>query len=55
MKMKKWNEESAPNNNLPAAGIKSSELIGNGEEPQFSEELSDGGERNEMIERADKK
>ncbi|MCK6204919.1 hypothetical protein KZX50_05500 [Bacillus infantis] len=52
--MRKWNQESAPNNNLPAAEIKSSELIGNGEELQFSEELSGGGERNEIIERAEK-
>jgi hypothetical protein len=52
--MRKWNQESAPNNNLPAAEMKSSMLIGNSDELKFSEELSDGGERNEAIEKAEK-
>ena len=46
-----WNEQSAPNNNLTAATIQTSKLVEKkgiqGEE--FSEELSDGGERNEII------
>jgi hypothetical protein len=49
--MGKWNEQAAPNNNLPANTIKSSALLlGNQAEHEFSEELSDGGERNQNIE-----
>ncbi|MFC0270576.1 hypothetical protein ACFFIX_03790 [Metabacillus herbersteinensis] len=46
--MKKPNEEAAPNNNLSSAEIRTSELV---EPPdrEFSEELADGGERNELI------
>jgi hypothetical protein len=46
-----WNEQSAPNNNLPAATIQSSKLVGKVgiHNKEFSEELSDGGERDEMI------
>ncbi|MCL6570512.1 MAG: hypothetical protein K6T88_02350 [Bacillus sp. (in: Bacteria)] len=49
--MGKWNEQSAPNNNLPPMTIKTGELLGNGKEHEFSEELSDGGERNQIIQR----
>lgn len=42
----KWNKESAPNNNLSAADFKISEVE---TEHEFSEELSDGMERNEYI------
>lgn len=52
MKMKKWNEESAPNNNLANETIANSTLVeekGIMSHP-FAEELSDGGERNESIE-----
>lgn len=45
--LKKWNEQAAPNNNLSAADIKNSNLP---KEHEFSEELSDGMERNETIE-----
>ncbi|WP_062353623.1 hypothetical protein [Bacillus kwashiorkori] len=49
--MSKLNNESAPNNNLSAADIKFSKLVQNEE---FSEELSDGGERNNMINKQQK-
>jgi hypothetical protein len=46
-----WNEQSAPNNNLTAATIRTSKLVGKKgiQSEEFSEELSDGGERNEII------
>lgn len=47
----KWNEQSAPNNNLSSVTIKSSKLVNKDMEHEFSEELSDGGERNELIEK----
>ncbi|MFJ7727596.1 hypothetical protein ACIQXV_15710 [Neobacillus sp. NPDC097160] len=46
-----WNEQAAPNNNLPPKTIKSGELVGNEAKHEFSEELSDGGERDQFIER----
>jgi hypothetical protein len=50
--MGKWNEQAAPNNNLPAKTIRSSDqLLGENAEHEFSEELSDGGERNKFIEK----
>lgn len=50
--MGKWNEQAAPNNNLPAKTIRSSDqLLGNKAEHEFLEELSDGGERDEFIQR----
>jgi hypothetical protein len=49
--MRKWNEEAAPNNNLSAAQIQTSFLIRKKQEHEFSEELSDGGERNERFNR----
>ncbi|MED4205227.1 hypothetical protein [Neobacillus mesonae] len=45
--MAKWNEQAAPNNNLSPKTIKTGNLLGKHE---FSEELSDGGERNQYIE-----
>lgn len=47
--MSKWNEQSAPNNNLGSAQIRSSNLVSRKNDHEFSEELSDGGERNEII------
>lgn len=47
--MGKWNEQAAPNNNLSSKTIKSSNLIGQNNDHEFSEELSDGGERNNFI------
>lgn len=46
-----WNKQAAPNNNLTSETIQNSKLVANnkaGEHP-FSEELSDGGERNQFI------
>ena len=47
--MVKWNEQAAANNNLPSTTIKSSKLVNDKKDHEFSEELSDGGERNEII------
>lgn len=49
--MGKWNEEGAPNNNLSAETIANSKLVGKKglQNHEFSEELSDGGERDEAI------
>lgn len=49
--MGKWNEQAAPNNNLPPATIKTGELLAQDTGHEFSEELSDGGERDQFIER----
>jgi hypothetical protein len=54
--MGKWNEQAAPNNNLPAKTIRSSEqLLGEQVDHEFSEELSDGGERNKYIQESEKR
>jgi hypothetical protein len=45
--MGKWNEQAAPNNNMPRKTIKHGELVGSEAKLEFSEELSDGGERNQ--------
>lgn len=37
-----WNEQAAPNNNLPPRTIKQGELVGEEAKHEFSEELSDG-------------
>lgn len=47
--MDKWNEQAAPNNNLSANTIESGELLSENAKHEFSEELSDGGERNQNI------
>ncbi|WP_180232908.1 hypothetical protein [Bacillus sp. AFS055030] len=53
--MSKWNEQAAANNNLPSSTIRTSEeLLGKKREHEFSEDLSDGGERNQMIEMLNK-
>ncbi|MDP4084876.1 MAG: hypothetical protein Q8934_09705 [Bacillota bacterium] len=53
--MGKWNEQAAPNNNLPSQSIRSSELLlGKKANHKFSEELSDGGERDEIIKKQKK-
>lgn len=47
----KWNEQAAANNNLPSSTIRTSELLlGKKADHEFSEDLSDGGERNQNIE-----
>lgn len=50
--MKKWNEEGVPNLNLTSTELKASKLVSKKEvkDHEFSEELADGGERNETIE-----
>lgn len=48
--MGKWNEQAAPNNNLAPKTIKAGELVGDEAKQEFSEELSDGGERDQYIE-----
>ena len=48
--MGKWNEQAAPNNNLPPKTIEQSDmLLGKKADHEFSEELSDGGERDQNI------
>ncbi|MFJ5713009.1 hypothetical protein [Neobacillus sp. NPDC093127] len=49
--MGKWNRQAAPNNNLAPKTIKTGELVENEAKHEFSEELSDGGERDQYIER----
>lgn len=54
--MGKWNEQAAANNNLPSKTIRTSEqFLGEKAEHEFSEELSDGGERNQFIKNQTKK
>lgn len=55
--MSDWNEQSAPNNNLHPATIRTSRLVGKKglRESEFSEELSDGGERDDLIQKQLKK
>lgn len=53
--MSKWNEQAAANNNLPSSRIRTSELmLGKKADHEFSEDLSDGGERNLNIEMLNK-
>lgn len=52
--MSKLNHEAAPNNNLTAGDIKASNIGKEENEHPFSEELSDGGERNELIDKLEK-
>ncbi|PLR99696.1 hypothetical protein [Bacillus sp. T33-2] len=49
--MGKWNEQAAANNNLRAETIRTSNIVGDNHAAshEFSEELSDGGERDEAI------
>lgn len=48
-KMSDWNEQAAPNNNIPPRTVKPYELLNQKKEHEFSEELSDGGERDQYI------
>lgn len=52
--MVKWNEKASDNNNLPSTTIKKSKHVGKKIEHEFSEELSDGGERNRFIKNSQK-
>jgi hypothetical protein len=48
--MSDWNEQSAPNNNLSSGTLKTSKFANKKrDEHPFSEELSDGGERDQFI------
>jgi hypothetical protein len=51
--MSDWNEQGAPNNNLQSETIQTSKLVGKKgqatKDHEFSEELSDGGERDDAI------
>lgn len=51
--MSDWNEQGAPNNNLQSETIQTSKLVGkkglSSQDHEFSEELSDGGERDDAI------
>ncbi|WHY88259.1 hypothetical protein QNH39_10660 [Neobacillus novalis] len=49
--MGKWNGQAAPNNNLAPKTIKTGKLVSDEAKHEFSEELSDGGERDQYIER----
>jgi hypothetical protein len=51
--MSDWNEQGAPNNNLNPVTLRSSKIVGKKglKEHAFSEELSDGGERDDLIEK----
>jgi hypothetical protein len=53
MVMSKLNDEAAPNLNLTRGQIKNSNLLK--KDHEFTEELSDGGERNEFIAKQSKK
>ena len=47
--MSDWNEQAAPNNNIPPRMVRPYERRDQQVEHEFSEELSDGGERNDFI------
>lgn len=53
--MSDWNEQAAPNNNIPARIVKPYERRDQSVNHEFSEELSDGGERDEFIQKQKKK
>ncbi|MEH7119587.1 hypothetical protein V7128_19535 [Neobacillus vireti] len=52
--MSDWNEQAAPNNNLAPKTLKTGEFVGKEAAHEFSEELSDGGERDQFIQRQKK-
>lgn len=52
--MSDWNEQAAPNNNIPPRMVKPYELLNQKKDHEFSEELSDGGERDEFIQKQKK-
>jgi hypothetical protein len=55
--MGKKNNKSVPNNNLPITEFQATKIDENKQETdhEFSEELSDGGERNEIIKKQQNK
>jgi hypothetical protein len=52
--MSDWNEQAAPNNNIPARIVRPFEQRDQSVNHEFSEELSDGGERDEFIQKQKK-
>ncbi|MDQ0972006.1 hypothetical protein QFZ31_001884 [Neobacillus niacini] len=52
--MSDWNEQAAPNNNIPARIVRPFERRDQNVNHEFSEELSDGGERDEFIQKQKK-
>lgn len=52
--MSDWNEQAAPNNNIPARIVRPFERRDQSVNHEFSEELSDGGERDEFIQKQKK-
>jgi hypothetical protein len=52
--MSDWNEQAAPNNNIPARIVRPFEHRDQSVNHEFSEELSDGGERDEFIQKQKK-
>lgn len=51
----KWNEQAAPNNNISSKTIRASKLVSKQDVHDFSEELSDSGERDQIIQHQAKK
>lgn len=49
--MSDWNQQAAPNNNLSPKTIRTSKFVGKNGDQEFSEELSDGGERDQVIQK----
>jgi hypothetical protein len=52
--MSDWNEQAAPNNNIPPRIVRPFERRDQSVNHEFSEELSDGGERDEFIQHQNK-
>jgi hypothetical protein len=50
-----WNEQAAPNNNIPPRIVRPFERRDQKVDHEFSEELADGGERDEFIQHQKKK
>ena len=53
--MRDWNEQAAPNNNIPPRIVRPFERRDQKVDHEFSEELADGGERDEFIQHQKKK
>jgi hypothetical protein len=47
--MSDWNEQAAPNNNIPPRIVRPYERRDQKVDHEFSEELADGGERDDFI------
>lgn len=53
--MSDWNEQAAPNNNISPRIVRPFERRDQQVDHEFSEELADGGERDEIIQHQKKK